>query len=94
MRQLLRRGADLGVEMVVFGMPHRGRLNVLANVLSKPVELIFNEFQSNLGPDDEVKGGPERLAQTVGGDSDTLRLRCSPAHRVSSTCLFAPAGVR
>ena len=38
-------------------MPHRGRLNVLANVLNKPVELILNEFQSNLEGYDEVMTG-------------------------------------
>lgn len=33
-----------GVEKVIIGMPHRGRLNVLANVVRKPLEQIFNEF--------------------------------------------------
>jgi len=35
---------DQGVEKVIIGMPHRGRLNVLANVVRKPLEQIFNEF--------------------------------------------------
>lgn len=35
---------DNGVEKVIIGMPHRGRLNVLANVVRKPLEQIFNEF--------------------------------------------------
>jgi len=33
-----------GVEKIIIGMPHRGRLNVLANVVRKPLEQIFNEF--------------------------------------------------
>jgi 2-oxoglutarate dehydrogenase E1 component len=41
-------GAALGVREVVFGMPHRGRLNVLANVLGKPLAVIFAEFEDNL----------------------------------------------
>lgn len=35
---------DLGVESIVMGMPHRGRLNVLANVVRKPMAQIFSEF--------------------------------------------------
>lgn len=41
---IINRGADLGVEEFVFGMAHRGRLNVLANILGKTYEQIFNEF--------------------------------------------------
>ena len=36
---------DRGCEKVIIGMPHRGRLNVLANVVHKPLEQIFAEFQ-------------------------------------------------
>lgn len=42
---LVDRGSELGVESFVFGMPHRGRLNVLANVMRKPLPQIFKEFQ-------------------------------------------------
>ncbi len=38
-------GSELGIEKFIFGMPHRGRLNVLANVLRKPMPQIFKEFQ-------------------------------------------------
>lgn len=41
---LIDQAADLGVESVVIGMPHRGRLNVLANVVRKPMRQIFTEF--------------------------------------------------
>eukprot|EP00983_Pelagomonas_calceolata_P025043 787290-Pelagomonas_calceolata.AAC.4 len=44
MKALIDTGADLGVENVVIGMPHRGRLNVLANVVRKPMSQIFSEF--------------------------------------------------
>lgn len=43
---LLERASDQGVEKVVFGMAHRGRLNVLANILKKPFHKIFAHFQS------------------------------------------------
>lgn len=42
---MVDRGSELGVESFVFGMPHRGRLNVLANVMRKPMPQIFKEFQ-------------------------------------------------
>ena len=45
LKSLVDRGSELGVETFVFGMPHRGRLNVLTNVLRKPMPLIFKEFE-------------------------------------------------
>jgi len=44
MDAIIERGADLGIEEFIIGMSHRGRLNVLANILEKPVEDIFAEF--------------------------------------------------
>ena len=43
-----------GVDMAVIGMAHRGRLNVLHNVLGKDMSIIFKEFKSTLAQDDEV----------------------------------------
>ena len=45
MEQIFKRGAQLGIEEVVIGMAHRGRLNVLANVMGKPYRAIFAEFR-------------------------------------------------
>ena len=42
---MIDRGSELGIESFIFGMPHRGRLNVLANVMRKPLPQIFKEFQ-------------------------------------------------
>jgi 2-oxoglutarate dehydrogenase E1 component len=44
LQAMIEHGASLGVEHVVFGMPHRGRLNVLGNVAKKPIAQIFHEF--------------------------------------------------
>ncbi len=45
LKAMIDRGSELGIESFVFGMPHRGRLNVLANVMRKPMPQIFKEFQ-------------------------------------------------
>ncbi|RLN90840.1 hypothetical protein BBJ28_00016069, partial [Nothophytophthora sp. Chile5] len=42
---MIDRGTELGMEHLVIGMPHRGRLNVLSNVIRKPIQQIFKEFQ-------------------------------------------------
>lgn len=55
---LINKGSDLGVKEFVFGMAHRGRLNVLANIIGKSYEFIFNEFE----------GGMEGMLHTGGGD--------------------------
>ena len=44
MKQVIDKSTELGVESVVMGMPHRGRLNVLANVCRKPLEQILTQF--------------------------------------------------
>ncbi|HWF41600.1 MAG TPA: multifunctional oxoglutarate decarboxylase/oxoglutarate dehydrogenase thiamine pyrophosphate-binding subunit/dihydrolipoyllysine-residue succinyltransferase subunit, partial [Acidothermaceae bacterium] len=46
----LAKAADDGLDEVVIGMPHRGRLNVLANIVGKPYAKIFNEFEGNIDP--------------------------------------------
>ncbi len=54
---VIERAAKFGVKEIVIGMPHRGRLSVLANILNKPYSLIFSEFEGN-------------LPETVAGDGD------------------------
>jgi 2-oxoglutarate dehydrogenase E1 component len=51
---MIDRGSELGIQSFVFGMPHRGRLNVLAQVMRKPMPLIFREFMGTHFNDDEV----------------------------------------
>merc|ERR1719192_1080505 len=55
MKQVIDKSTELGVECVVMGMPHRGRLNVLANVCRKPLEQILTQF-SGLEAADEGSG--------------------------------------
>lgn len=49
LKALVDRASDLGVENIVVGMAHRGRLNVLGNVLRKPLAQIFHEFEHGVG---------------------------------------------
>ena len=49
---LVEAAAGFGVAQLVIGMPHRGRLNVLANLMRKPYEAIFSEFESSFLPED------------------------------------------
>jgi 2-oxoglutarate dehydrogenase E1 component len=48
--ELLNRAADHGVHEIVMGMAHRGRLNVLANIIGKPLVQIFSEFEGEMDP--------------------------------------------
>ncbi len=57
LEQIIKRGGQLGIKEIKIGMPHRGRLNVLANVLQKSYKRIFNEFGGeNLTTHDESTG--------------------------------------
>merc|ERR1711988_147280 len=56
MKQVIDRSTELGVECVVMGMPHRGRLNVLANVCRKPLEHLLTQFNAGLEAADEGSG--------------------------------------
>ena len=53
---VMEKGSELGIEEFIIGMPHRGRLNVLANILRKPFEDIFHEFDGVSYSDEKVLG--------------------------------------
>ncbi len=55
--RILNDAAGSGVREVVIGMPHRGRLNVLANIVGKPLAQIFNEFEGSVDPDSTQGSG-------------------------------------
>ena len=87
MEQIIKRGGALGVEEIVIGMPHRGRLNVLANVMGKPYRAIFNEFQGGSYKPEEVEGSGD-VKYHLGASSDRefdgntvhLSLTANPSH--------------
>jgi len=85
--QILKRGSLLGLESVVFGMAHRGRLNVLSNVLHKPLEAIFSEFQGQSSNPDDVQGSGDvkyHLGTSADRQFDDKVVHCSlnanPSH--------------
>lgn len=82
----INRGAELGVEEVVLGMAHRGRLNVLTNIMQKPYEQVFNEFEENVILDENSDGdvkyhmGYESQIETPDGKRVSLKLMANPSH--------------
>jgi 2-oxoglutarate dehydrogenase E1 component len=71
------RGADLGIEDFVIGMPHRGRLNVLANILNKTYKDIFTEFEGRLSEDSVFDGD---VKYHMGYSSDQISNSGKPIH--------------
>ena len=66
LHQVLDTAADTGAEEVVMGMAHRGRLNVLVNILGKPLDLVFQVVQRGSGPSAAHDQGTERNEQRDG----------------------------
>ncbi len=84
---IVERSSHFGVREIVMGMPHRGRLNVLANILDKPYGLIFGEFEDIVHPgavggDGDVKYhlGFSADHVTTDGHSVHLSLTPNPSH--------------
>src|SRR3954452_5843928 len=79
---IIERSAKFGVREIVLGMPHRGRLNVLANVLNKPYGMLFSEFEGNLpetvGGDGDVKYHLGFSADHVTADKHSIHLSLTP----------------
>ena len=87
MEQIIKRGGNLGVKEIVIGMPHRGRLSILANVMGKPYRAIFNEFQGGSYKPEDVEGSGD-VKYHLGASSDRefdgnkihLSLTANPSH--------------
>ncbi len=87
LEQILKRGSQLGLVEVVLGMAHRGRLNILHNVLSKPFRAIISEFYGNSSNPEEA-GGSGDVKYHMGASADRefdgkqvhLSLAPNPSH--------------
>src|SRR5579883_1221353 len=87
LEQIIKRGGALGVREIVLGMAHRGRLNVLSQVMGKPHRAIFHEFKGGSFTPDEVEGSGD-VKYHLGASSDRdfdnnrvhLSLTANPSH--------------
>jgi len=84
---MINTAADAGVKEVVIGMAHRGRLNVLANIMRKTYEHIFSEFEGNMPTDMTMGSGDVKYhmgfhsdVKTTSGKNINLQLLPNPSH--------------
>ena len=85
--QLIDRAGDQGIEQITMGMAHRGRLNVLANVIGHFCERIFTSFEGSIHPNFPADEGDVKYHQGAAGERETphgkkvhLRLSPNPSH--------------
>ncbi|HEX2553528.1 MAG TPA: 2-oxoglutarate dehydrogenase E1 component [Microvirga sp.] len=87
LEQIIKRGGNLGVQEIVIGMSHRGRLNVLTQVMGKPHRALFHEFKGGSFAPDDVEGSGD-VKYHLGASSDRvfdgnnvhLSLTANPSH--------------
>jgi 2-oxoglutarate dehydrogenase E1 component len=87
LEQVIKRGGNLGVDEIVLGMAHRGRLNTLAAVMGKPYRAIFHEFQGGSTVPSDIEGSGD-VKYHMGASSDRefdgntvhLSLTANPSH--------------
>jgi len=87
LEQIIKRGGQLGVKEIVLGMSHRGRLNVLGNVMAKPYRQIFHEFHGGSATPSDIEGSGD-VKYHLGASSDRefdnrrvhLSLTPNPSH--------------
>ena len=87
LEQIIKRGGQLGIDEIVLGMAHRGRLNVLAAVMGKPYKAIFHEFQGGSTVPSDIEGSGD-VKYHMGASSDRkfddnsvhLSLTANPSH--------------
>jgi 2-oxoglutarate dehydrogenase E1 component len=87
LESIIKYGGALGVREIVYGMPHRGRLNVLANVMAKPYKIIFHEFSGGSANPDDVGGSGDvkyHLGTSTDREFDGIKVHMSlvpnPSH--------------
>ena len=87
LEQIIKRGGNLGVQEICLGMPHRGRLNVLTQVMGKPHRALFHEFKGGSVTPEEIEGSGD-VKYHLGASSDRefdnnkvhLSLTANPSH--------------
>ena len=87
LEQIIKRGGNLGVREITLGMSHRGRLNVLTQVMGKPHRVLFHEFKGGSATPDDIEGSGD-VKYHLGASSDRefdnnkvhLSLTPNPSH--------------
>ncbi|MFP1630619.1 2-oxoglutarate dehydrogenase E1 component [Zhengella sp. ZM62] len=87
LEQIIKRGGNMGMKEIVLGMAHRGRLNVLTQVMGKPHRAVFHEFKGGSFAPDDVEGSGD-VKYHLGASSDRefdgnkvhLSLTANPSH--------------
>ncbi|RYE85705.1 MAG: 2-oxoglutarate dehydrogenase E1 component, partial [Hyphomicrobiales bacterium] len=87
LEQIIKRGGQLGMKEIILGMAHRGRLNVLSQVMAKPHRAIFHEFSGGSYKPEDVEGSGD-VKYHLGASSDRefdqnkvhLSLTANPSH--------------
>ena len=87
LEQIIKRGGHMGLKEIVLGMPHRGRLNVLGNVMDKPFQALFSEFLGAAANPEEIESSGD-VKYHLGASSDRifdgntvhLSLTANPSH--------------
>ena len=84
---VIKYGGSMGVREIIYGMAHRGRLNVLANVMAKPFKVIFHEFSGGSSNPDDVGGSGDvkyHLGTSTDREFDGIKVHMSlvpnPSH--------------
>jgi len=84
---IINTASDNGVQEVIIGMAHRGRLNILANIMGKTYEQIFSEFEGTSTPDTTMGSGDVKYhlgfsseVETASGNKMNLKLCPNPSH--------------
>ncbi len=87
LEQIIKRGGNLGAREIIIGMPHRGRLNVLTNVMAKPFRALFHEFRGGSANPDDVEGSGDvkyhlgaSTEREFDGNRVHLSLTANPSH--------------
>ncbi len=87
LESVIKYGGALGVREIIYGMAHRGRLNVLANVMAKPYRVIFHEFSGGSANPDDVGGSGDvkyHLGTSTDREFDGIKVHMSlvpnPSH--------------
>ncbi len=87
MEAIIKYGGQYGVKEIVYGMAHRGRLNMLANVMAKPYKIIFHEFAGGSANPDDIGGSGDvkyhlgtSTDREFGGASVHMSLVPNPSH--------------